>query len=304
MKKVEPKHFIHPRFNIGWHNFKFTLPLSWEVTSYTMNPSNGLIGFANITGPLGQVTWRKVKEEPDVKKIMNEVHRRYLEDEKPDLEKTFSTMQFITVNDIHISWDCVGERFYASTYQAEKKLLIEWIFPSYSKEALAVVKTMLVTFKENLPFDDKIFFGGWGLEVFVPKGYELTKVMSLPAAVSMEFENKSHHRIIAHRWGLPEIIFENSNLTNFYHNFLYTKCRFSVKKVQDASFFNKEGTSIQFKTRGRWGFDFLLGPWWHGEASAFWNKDENRIYAVEHIAPGRSKNKYNVETLFGDKYYA
>ena len=304
MRKVESEHFIHPRFQIGWHNFKFLLPLTWEVTSYTLSPTNGLIGFANIEGPLGQISWRKVKEEPDVKKIMDEVHRRYLSDEKPELEKKFTTMQSITINNIVIAWHCDGERFYASQYQSEKKLLIEWIFPEYSKNALDVVKSMLITFKENEPKDDKIFFGGWGLEVSVPKGYDLTKVMSLPAAVSMEFENKSHHRIIAHRWGLPEVLLENTDLTNFYHSFLYTKCRFSVKDINDATFFNKQGSSIQFKTRGRWGFDFLLGPWWHGEASAFWDKDEMRIYAVEHIAPNRVKNKYNVETLFGDKYNA
>jgi hypothetical protein len=297
MKKVEQK-FVHPPFQIGWHHLRFTLPLTWEVTSYTTNTDEGTMGFASEKGPHGQVSWRKVKAVPDKEKIMTEVHRRYISETDPDKAEAFSSLNFFTVNDIVVGYEKKGERYYASTFLKEPNILVEWIFPDYSQKNFSKVKSLLASFRENKPEDGRLFFGCWGLEIKIPEGFHLSKISSLPAAVSVEFENKKCHRIVAHRWGMPQLLLEDSDLTSFYHKFLYSQCRFVIKDTKDTLFFNdKPGSIIEFKTRGKWGFDFLLGPWWRGYATCYLNEDEQRIYALEHIAPARFKQRETVEDV-------
>jgi len=295
MKRADK--FIHPPFKIGWHHFKFTLPSFWEVTSYTTNPDEGVIGFASEKGLLGQVSWRKVKAVPDKEKILTEIHRRYIAETDALKAEAFSSLNFININNVLVGTDVAGERYYASAFLEKHKVLIEWIFPEYSKKNFAKVKELLLSFKENYPEDGKKFFAGWGLELFLPDGFELKKISSLPAAVSMEFENKKHHRIIAHRWGMPELLLQNDDLTSFYHRFLYSQCRFVIKNTAEDSFMNMNASVINFKTRGKWGMDFLLGPWWSGYATAVLDQNEKRIYALEHIAPARFKQRETVQSV-------
>lgn len=293
--------FIHPLFTIGWHDFTFTLPPEWEVTSYSTRKEDGAMSYADETGALGQMTWRTVKAVPDRKRIMSEIHRRYLKDEDPTRYNTFKELQFKEAQNAIMGYDRQESRFYASAFLEKPKLLVEWVFPDYSEEKAEIVLPLLKSFKANEPKDGKIFYGGFGLEVHLPEGFKLETVSALPAAVTMEFENKKHHRITAHRWGMPEILFEGSNVKDFYHRFLYNQSRYVIKEIHSAEFFGKEGAEADYRVRGRFGFDMLLGPWWRGKATVFYNKNEKRVYAVEHAAPNRIKDRVKATDVFGGK---
>ncbi len=108
--------FLHPPFKIGWHDFAFSLPPEWEVTSYLLRKEEGAMGFADESGALGQMTWRTVKATPDHKRIMSEVHRRHIKDEDPARYNTFKELKFITANDVILGHDQKKARFYASAF--------------------------------------------------------------------------------------------------------------------------------------------------------------------------------------------
>ena len=290
--------FIHPPFKIGWHNFAFSLPPEWEVTSYVLRQEDGTMGFADESGALGQMTWRTVKAVPDKEKIMSEIHRRYLKDEDSKNHATFKDLKFTPANMVILGYDQPGTRFYASAFLEKTKLLVEWVFPDYSEEKSQTVLPMLKSFKQNDPVDGKIFYGGFGLEVNLPENFKLETVSALPAAITMEFENKKHHRITAHRWGMPQLLFEGSDVKDFYHRFLYNQCRYVIKNIHSSEFFGKEGTEVDFRVRGRFGLDMLLGPWWRGKATAYHDKNEMRVYAIEHAAPNRIKDRLTANDVF------
>lgn len=291
------KKFIHKPFNIGWHDFIFTLPPEWELTSYSTRQEDGAMSFADERGAIGQINWRTVKAVPDCKRIMSEIHRRYLKDQDPQRELTFQELQFQQANNVIMGWDQPGSRFYASAFLEKPRLLVEWTFPDYSSQKAETVRPMLESFKANIPQDGKLFFGAFGLEINLPDDFKFESISAIPAAITMEFENKKHHRLIAHRWGMPELLFEGSDVKVFYHRFLYNRCRYVIKDIKTVEFFSNEGAEVDFRTRGRFGFDFLLGPWWRGKGTIYHDKSEMRVYAVEHIAPNRIKDRLTVKDV-------
>lgn len=293
--------FIHKPFTIGWHDFIYTLPPEWEVTSYSTRKEDGAMSYADESGALGQMTWRTVKAVPDREKIMSEIHRRYLKDQDSMHHATFKDLKFTEANNVVMGYDKPGHRFYASAFLEKPKLLVEWIFPDYSKEKAKTVLPMLKSFKQNKPIDGKIFYGGFGLEVNLPEGFKLETVSAMPAAITMEFENRKHHRITAHRWGMPELLFQGSDVKDYYHRFLYNQRRYVIKEIHSAEFFGEEGVEADFRVRGRFGFDMLLGPWWRGKATAFHDKNEKRVYALEHAAPNRVKDRVTAREVFEGK---
>ena len=117
----------------------------------------------------------------------------------------------------------------------------------------------------------------------------------------MTFENKRHFRLIAHRWGMADILMQGATAGNFYHRYLYKK-HYAVKEVQtNMDIAGHSGGMIQFRTRGKLGFDFVLGPWWKGSGYAFLVPGENRIYGMEHIAPHFIKGRESVRDVFHKK---
>lgn len=290
--------FIHPPFKIGWHTFAFTLPLGWEVTSYVLREEDGAMGFADESGALGQMSWREVKAQPDHERIMSEVHRRYIKEADPARYKNFKELKFIGANEVTMGYDQKNSRFYASTFLEKPKLLVEWTFPEYSKKKADLVLPMLESFHTNEPEDGKKFYAAFGLELKIPEGFKLDTITALPACITMNFENKKHHKITARRWGMPDILFEGSDVKDFYHRFLYSHCRYVIKNVHNAEFFGKQGAEIDFQTRGKFGFDFLLGPWWRGKATVYHDTNEMRVYAMEHFAPRWTKERLTVNDVF------
>lgn len=295
MNTVE--HFRHPPFRVALRGFSFLLPERWEVTAYNLGENTGSFQFSSEKGPHGQFSWRNIKAVPDIPRILEEVHRRHLgADSSPKIRLTRHGCDGRVV----LGHTRQGERFYASVFNRLSMQLNEWIFPGYSRAAADMVIPMLDSYEDNLPDENgRVFYALFGLEASIPESFLLKSVEAYPAAVTMNFENKRHHLIQAHRWGMADLCMEGADLTNFYHRYLYGK-RFSIKSAERMSSVSGcEVSEIRYRARGKYGFDFLLGPWWRGFGSAFLKKNENRIYAFEHlVSPLAEKEHESLKKVF------
>lgn len=296
------RHFRHPAFKVALEGFAFELPPGWEITSYSLVNllTAGRLSFASEDGPQGQFSWRTVKAVPDIPRIIEEIHRRHLgEDAPPKIRFTRHGHDGRVI----LAHTRYGERFYASVFNLRKMFLCEWTFPKYTKENADIVVPMLDSFADNAP-DEKtgrMFFALFGLEVSVPQDYHLDTVEPYPAAVTMIFENRKHYRIEAHRYGMADICMEGAGVLSFYHRCLYAK-RYSIaEKRAVVPYSGFETAEIEFRTRGRIGFDMLLGPWWKGFGCAFLKPQENRICAYEHIASRFLHEREKVKDIFPQK---
>lgn len=292
-------HFRHPPFKVALEGFSFTLPCDWEIAGYLLDypQEEGLLSFSREGTAMGQFSWRKVKAVPDIPRIIEEIHRRHMV-----MEET-PKMRFTRHGRVQLAHTRSGERFYASVFNSSRMYLCEWIFPKYTKENADAVVSMLESYSDNAP-DEKTgrqFYALFGLECSVPKEYHFVKPEPFPASVSMIFENRKHYTITARRFGMADVYMQGANVANFYHRCLYAR-RWAIRSVMTVSPVNGCDTcEIEFRARGKFGFDFLLGPWWHGFASAFYKPSENRVYAFEHLASPFYKEREKLKDIFQPK---
>ncbi len=278
--------------------FSFTLPRDWEITAYDLNDAErgGRLSFAAEKGPMGQFSWRKVKGNPDIERILEETHRRFLG------EETAPKIRFTRHANgrVYLAHTRQGERFYASVFNASKMFLCEWIFEKYTKDMADLVVPMLDSFTDNEPdpATKRQYFALFGLEASLPEGYRFMELEAFPTAVTLHFENAKHYKISVHRFGMADVYMQGSDLANFYHRCLFARHYTirDVRKIQPVH--GNEAAEIDYRTRGKFGFDFLLGPWWHGFGSAFYKKSENRIYAFEHLGSHFSKERETLKDIF------
>lgn len=299
MSAAEQTHFRHPPFRVAKDGFAFTLPPAWEVLGFLLEEKTGRFSFSSEAGACGQFSWRPVKAIPDLPRIIEEIHRRELgADAPPKMRFTRHGKDGAVV----LAHTRGGERFYASAFNREKMLLNEWIFPKYTPENAETVVPMLETYSNNLPdADGRVYYALFGLELTILKDFVLNKIEPFPAAVSLSFENPRHHTFIAHRWGMADIFMQGSDTANFLHRYLYAK-RFAIKGAKAGeALFGRETGEVEYRARGKFGFDFLLGPWWRGYAAAFLDRQENRIYGFEHLASRNVPERETLKAVFAPK---
>lgn len=293
----EDKHFQHPPFKMAMKGFFFILPPRWEAVSYLLEDDKGLFSFSSERGAHGQFGWRKVNGTPDIERIIEEVHRREMQLEvMPKIRFTRHGKN----GKVILAHTNPGERFYASVYNQKEKILNEWIFPAYSPNTTSEVMSMLESYTDNAPENDRVFYAMFGLELSLPEQFSLKKIEPFPAAVTLTFEREKYQTLIAHRWGMADVVMQKAAVSNFYHRFLFSR-KTGIKSVEGRTIGGYNGAFISFRKRGKLGFDYVLGPWWHGEGSAFLVEQENRIYAFEHIAPRTWKTRENVKDVFRSK---
>lgn len=284
--------------------FSFVLPRDWEITAYDVNDveREGRLSFATEKGPMGQFSWRKVKANPDIERILEETHRRFLgEDSAPKIRFTRHAN-----GRVYLTHTRQGERFYASVFNSSKMFLCEWIFDKYTKDMADLILPMLESFTDNEPdpVTKRQYFALFGLEASLPEGYRFIDLEAVPTAITLNFENAKHYKISVHRFGMADIYMQGSDVSNFYHRCLFAR-RYAIRDVRKIAPVNgNEAAEIDYRARGKFGFDFLLGPWWHGFGSAFLKKSENRIYAFEHLGSHFSKEREKLKDIFQPKLAA
>ncbi len=290
--------FVHPPFLLALPGIRFTLRPGWEVTGYEYDTDRGRFGISSPEEPVCQYSFRTVPAKPDMVRIREEVHRR-------NTPESTARLQFET-------WDSgmlfvrsgKGERFYASCFDPEKMRLHEWIFSRFDPAAEDSARKMLESVTANPP-DARgcTRYALWGLEADIPAGFELEELYPYPGNIELVFENRKHHRITVRRTGLAAFQLAGDTLSRFYQELLVRK-KFVVKKTGTRPVCGREAASHEFRVRGRFGLDALLGPWWRGLGEAFLREDENRIYSFEHTAPARIAARESLETIFQGKLRA
>ena len=286
-------HFCHPPFQVALPGIRFVLPLHWEITGYEYDTEQGRFAFSVPSGPAGQYSFRSVPADPDMKRIWEEIHRRHRESAAViplRFERLHSGILLATAEK--------GERFYASFYEKERKRLHEWIFSAYTPERETEARLLLKSVNANAP-DEKgySFYALFGLETWLPAGFELTEIRPYPTDVTLEFENRKHHRIVLSRIGMAAFQLQNDTLSRFYQERLVRK-KYVVKKLGERTAGMLKLASHEFRVRGRFGFDALLGPWWKGVGEALLLPESNRICCFEHIAPARIAEREKFENIF------
>ena len=286
-------HFCHPPFQVALPGLRFVLPPHWEITGYEYDTEQGRFAFSLPSGPAGQYSFRPVPGDPDMKRIWEEIHRRHKGSD------TVIPLQFEnTASGILLATAEKGERFYASCYEKERKRLHEWIFSTRTPETEADARLLLESVCTNPPDGEGYsFYALFGLEAWLPDGFELTEIRPYPADVTLEFENRKHHRIILSRIGMAAFHLQNDTLSRFYQERLVRR-KYTVKKLGERLCGASSLVSHEFRVRGRFGFDALLGPWWKGVGEAFLLRSANRIYTFEHIAPARIPQREKCEKIF------
>lgn len=296
MSDISTKHFVHPPFKLAMRHFSFTLPAKWEVVGYRRDDLNGEFSFNNPDGPVGQFAWKVVKALPNIEDSIVENHRRLMSLEAPPKIRFTRHGQGVV-----LAHTKNGERFYAAIFNVAERCLNEWVFPSYSPEKAQEVVPMLESYSHNLPGKDgRVDYALFGLELSLGEKWILKEIEPYPGSITLMFENSSRHKIYAHRFGMAELILEGADTSNFYHRFLYNK-HYKIRQVVKSEVSGRDGGRVTFATRGKRGFDFVLGAWWRGEGVAFLQESENRIYAFEHIAQSRIKAREDVRDIFRDK---
>ncbi len=290
------KPFVHPPFKLALPGISFTLPPGWEITGFEYDRANGRFAFSDRMEPMGQFSFRKVPAVPDMPRIWEEIHRRAT-------GGNGSKLRFTTLKSrVLLVLSGKDERFYASIYHPEKQFLMEWIFAPAAWGAVKQIERMLERATLNPPDSQgRENFALFGIEASIPAGFELQEITPYPANIELLFENKRHHKIVLHRYGMAAFQLEGDTLANFYHRKLCEK-RYAVKTVAGRDDAAVDVPHLEFRVRGRFGFDALLGAWWRGSGEALFRPRENRIYAFEHIAPARIKPRECMEQIFPAQY--
>ena len=282
--------------DLAWHYARFTLPEDWECTGYTCRQKDGRIELSNPEGFIAQYNWRNVKAVPDIKRIMNTVYQRHLEDNDCPEKKDFKDLHFSELSGFTVGYGHENLPFYAGRFIESNSTLIEWVFPSWSKKFMKLIlPDLLASFQEN--YDDVRYWSAFGLPHYIPKEYQLEHVDAQPANVSFHYETKKHHRLIVRRWGLTDEHLRDHTLKQFYGLFLVDS-KMTLDAIDEFDFHDRPAVRASFQDRGRFGLDKLIAKWWRGEATAFFNADEKRIYSVEQIAPKRKFKEWSADNVF------
>jgi len=282
---------------LAWHHFCFTLPPLWEITGYMLPEDKGRIELSTRDGLQGWIGWRKCKAAPDISRIMNEVHRLYLKQNFPEKMQEFKKLSFDKIGSFTTGFTEAGGSCYADLFLEEKGILLEWVFPNYTESLFKkVIKPLLKTFRHNNN-PDWHHWAAFGLDFKLPCQYFPVSIQPLPANVCINFENKKHHKITVHRWGIPEYLLGNGDLKSFYRKYLKL-LHVSIVEHEETEFGEWPGARTVYRQRGKKGFNFLLGPWWLGHGAVWIKKEEKRIYAIEQVAPKRKMQPLELEDVF------
>ncbi len=272
-----------PENRVAWYYFISDLPPDWEITAFSTSEIEGRFEFGTREGFKGRISWQKCLREPDHTRMMTEFHLRYLRDNNPEGLETFKDLSLRQTGEFKVGIAAEGEPCQAQTFIPEEEVLLRWTFPEYSSAQYnSVWKGILNGFRRNL--DEWREWGFFGIHCRLPRDFELNIASAMPANIAITLESSRPYRVSCHRWGLPDLVLEGTNLKGFYRKFLQnSRCKtdtFTEKKL-----FGCSGGMYTYKQPGMRGMDKLYGPMWNGRGFIWLNEEEQRMYACELIGP-------------------
>ena len=272
---------------IAWHYFQCQIPDDWECTHFNTEPQLGRLQFNTKDGLQGTLHWRLCKHAIDEVKMINEVHKRHLEQHDNERYNTFIELQQYNRGGFIFAHDIPGQICHATYFVAEHKIHLHWIFPNYTEErAREIFSPILESCKENI--DEQRRWALYGMDGYLPQTYAPIEIEPIPANVSIIFEGPKHHHIYFRRFGLPDILMNGTTLFGFYGNY-QKKIRRRVTAKKEFVFNGMEAIELEIEQRGEYSMDKLAGRWWKGNGFIWHNVEEQRLYCFEQVGSKKTK---------------
>jgi hypothetical protein len=193
---------------VDWLGLHIALPRPWEVVRHGTSALKGSLVFADRTRQRLQVTWTACKKAPDVDRLLSDHKSRQLE---RHAEARFEKPPLIG------GWRGLVRRFEDSRavsrlarYEPSVQRLMEIVLEHYPDEPAEA--ELLEQIVEGLEVaGDPQRYRIFGLDVTVPEGWYLGSTRTLPADVTLTFQDvdpATHQepkaKVDARRMGLAE----------------------------------------------------------------------------------------------------
>ena len=268
---------------ISWLGFAFEEPPEWEVTGFSTTPDKGRFQFYTRHGFEGELSWRTTKAVPDQERIMTEVMRRHLEEQG----ETVGTpeMDFRRIGEFTLGTHRSDTPALASRFIESSRLLLEWVFPLAKPELSRSVHTPLL---ESLthPDSDPRLWSLFGTSVLLPANFAPEDIQPYPGNVAITYKTPKRHFFTVRRWAMPDELLGPQDLSSF-GRVLMAKLLCKVVSAEPTTFQGHEAARIEYKQKGKVGFETIVGQWWPGEAIIFRNREEQRLVCIQQAGPKR-----------------
>jgi hypothetical protein len=276
-----PPHLERIR-HFSWDGFSFLLPPWWEATAYDFGAKTRL-QFHERVRPQGRLQWRSCSEPPDLPRLMSEIHRRQLELDAPKRASSFAGLTNSSVGAFAIGIAGPGEPFQAALHMSREKLLVQWTFPEYRADEFEQIhRPLLESFSCN--HGPARRWELFGIRLRLPEAFAFNDITPEPAHVTIAFETAKHLRLLARRVGMPEASLEGGTLAALVRRLL-RRDGARVTAIEERDVLGCPGVRMDFDRRGQRGLEKLTGRWWPGEAWAWHDRVEGRIYSLEQVGP-------------------
>ena len=269
---------------LSWHGFTFNLPPGWEVTGYSLKPTQGRFQFHDGPRMRGELSWRTVDGTPDLPRIFTEVLRRYLELEAPEVAPGFGTAICGKCGEWMLAWNRPGDPLLAGLWKHDERILLQWFFSSHSPQLLPTISTLLESYRKNeaQPRRWQLF----GMGASLPGDFSCSDVEALPAFALLRFENPRNLQVVLRRIGMVEETLGGQSLGHYYRKLL-ARTQARLLSLEDATFQGHPALHATFERRGEARMDALTGRWWQGEAYIWQDDAEGRIYSCDQWGPNK-----------------
>ena len=270
---------------LAWHHFAFTVPAEWEVIRYTVSSKKGRLELHTRQGHQGTVMWQTCKAPPDIRKTQLVFYEKHVES-TPGAADDSLKLNAEQVAGFEVAHLAEGQPLQAARYLEGPKVLLQWIFPGYRPARLREEwAPVLESFQPNSGADRSWHL--FGLGVRLSEAYQPEEVRPFPASVTLQFTNKRKRKLTLERFGLPAELLAGRDLAAFYRHQLNRRgCR--VDAIEPQTLPGGEGVHYRIRHRGEYRMDKMTGSWWKGEAYAWHNPDEKRLYGLSQFGPRRA----------------
>lgn len=273
---------------IAWHHLDCSIPSAWEPARYAIEPRAGRIEFVERRAARAVVSWEPCRREPDRRATLRDYLRARVLELRPRTEFAPEDVRTAEHGRFFAGWHDELPQVQALTWLPESRVLLRWIFNEGQSGGTPApwIADILRSYRPN---DGAIRrYRLFGLNVHLPKQYEIELMAVYPANVMIAFESRDKRRITCHRWGLPGHLLGKEPLDRFYSRILATDGA-EIVKTEPARVGSHEACRLRYRQRPLHQMERYFGRGWtDGEAIIWHDRAAARLYACEQIGPESS----------------
>jgi hypothetical protein len=271
---------------LAWHHLICEIPPEWEVSRYAVEARVGRLEFATRHGLQALFSWEPCAREPDRRTTMaGFLSANLLGDRRDGPRVAADRLLTADAGPFLLGWHATCPQIQAMAWQPDAKVLLRWIFEQalVDGQPAAWVRPVLTSFRPNE--------GHWrdyalmGVRGRLPAAFEIEHMAVYPANVMIRFESPRRQAVTFRRWGLPGHIMGGDSLELFYRRVL-TANGVAVTASRPARVSGCEALAFDYSARPVHQMERFFGRCWTGGHALVWHdRDDQRIYACEQIAP-------------------